>query len=203
MKPRKTVSETAFENFLIEHKLYFERIEEASAPRPDYLVQVDDLNLFFEIKELAKDDNFRELDDPKSPIIRAHSRVIGDHVRARISDARRQVQFGADLGFPSILLIYNNLDPLSLFGTEDHDFITAMYGEYTLTLDRTTKQIVGEPFQGRNHCLTETRNTSFSAVGRLHPKTGITLFENAFARVAISYERLPAFFNVLRVEIKR
>jgi hypothetical protein len=44
-----------------------------------------------------------------------------------------KVQYGAKQGIPSVLLVYNNLDPLHLFGTEDHDFIAAMYGEYTLS----------------------------------------------------------------------
>jgi hypothetical protein len=36
------------------------------------------------------------------------------------------------------LLVYNNIDPLYMSGTEDMDFIAAMYGEYTLLLDTKT-----------------------------------------------------------------
>jgi hypothetical protein len=197
----RTTSETVFEGFLTANQITFERIQEATTPRPDYLVHAGDLKLIFEVKELAADDNFRETDDPSSPFIRVHSRIVGDHVRRKISEAKKQIQYAAKQGVPSILLIYNNLDPLHLFGTENGDFITAMYGEYTLLIDKITKNTVGEPFYGRNQSLSEIKNTSFSAVGRLHPKAGITLFENAFAKVKIPYDKLPSCFEVKRVEI--
>ena len=202
-KLTKNISEAAFETFLSENGLSFEPIEEASTPRPDYLVHVGQLKVIFEIKELAEDENFREVHDPASTIIRVHSRILGDHVRKKMSDAKKQLQYAAKQGLPSILLIYNNLDPLFLFGTEDHDFITAMYGGYTLTINKASKKAVGEPFYGRNQSLSEIKNTSFSAVGRLHPKAGLTLFENAFAKIKIPYETLPPCFDVRRVEITR
>ena len=203
MKQTKTISEAAFENFLNENKLLFDHIEEASTPRPDYLVHAGDLKLIFEVKELGEDENFREVHDPGARIFRVHSRIVGDHVRRKISEAKKQIQYAAKQGIPSILLIYNNLDPLFLFGTEDHDFITAMYGEYTLTIDKATNKIAGEPFFGRNQSLSEIKNTSFSAVGRLHPKTGITLFENAFAKIKLPYDKMPPCFEVRRVAITR
>src|SRR5216683_563577 len=119
----KTISEMAFEGFLTENRLAFDKIREAATPRPDYLVHVGDLRLVFEVKELAEDENFREVHDPASPVIRVHSRILGDHVRGKISEAKKQIQYAAKQGLPSILLIYNNLDPLHLFGTEDEDFI--------------------------------------------------------------------------------
>ena len=51
--------------------------------------------------------------------------------------------------FPPILLVYNNIDPWHAFGTEDHHFIHAMYGEYTLRLDRETGRVV-DAYHGRN-----------------------------------------------------
>jgi hypothetical protein len=197
----RTTSEAVFEGFLTANQLAFEKIQEATTPRPDYLVHSGDLKLIFEVKELAADENFRDIDHPASPVIRVHSRIVGDHVRRKISEAKKQIQYAAKQGVPSILLIYNNLDPLHLFGTENGDFITAMYGEYTLLIDKTTKKTLGEPFYGRNQSLSEIKNTSFSAVGRLHPKMGVTLFENAFAKVKIPYEKLPSCFEVKRVEI--
>lgn len=111
------------------------------------------MNLMFEVKELSEDENFREVNDPASPVIRVHSRILGDHVRSKISEAKKQIQYAAKQGLPSILLIYNNIDPLHLFGTEDGDFIAAMYGEYTLLIDKGTRKVMGEPFHGRNkHC---------------------------------------------------
>ena len=98
----------------------------------------------FEVKELAQDDNFGVVKDPSTPFIKSHSRTIGDHIRRRIHDSKKQVQYGARQGVPSILLIYNNIDPVfQMFATEDMDFTAAMYGEYTVLLSRDTKEKIG------------------------------------------------------------
>jgi hypothetical protein len=126
----RTKSEELFESFLTANKLPFEKIKEDTSSRPDYLVFIGDLKLLFEMKELAEDENFGVVKDQAYPHIKMHSRTPGDHVRRRIEGSKKQIQYGAKQGFPSILLIYNNLDPaLQMFGTEDLDFTTAMYGE--------------------------------------------------------------------------
>ena len=153
--------------------------------------------MLFEVKEITEDENFTT--EP----MKVGSRTIGDHVRAKIGDARRQVQFGARQGIPSVLVIYNNLDPIHLFGTEDHDFISAMYGAYTLLIDPESMKAV-DSFHARNHALGEAKNTSFSAIGRLYPVFGkleITLFENAFAKVKLPFDALPTRFDVKRVNV--
>ena len=204
----RTSSEEAFERFLAENNLAFERIKEGSSPRPDYLVKVGEFKLVFEVKELAEDSDFRTINDPSSPVIRVHSRIVGDYVRRKIEDkhTRKQIKFAASQGFPAILLLYNNLDPLHLFATEDHDFLHGMYGELTILINKHTRQVEGDPFCGRNRSVSEDKNTSFSAVGRLAPilrsgKMTVTLFENAFAKVRLPYEQLPPCFEVRHVEL--
>src|SRR5437899_1572688 len=119
----KTKSEELFEGFLIANNVQFQKIKEDTAPRPDYLVAVGALQLVFEVKELTEDDNFG-VKNSSMPHIESHSRTLGDHVRRRIEGSKRQIQYGAkQLGLPSVLLIYNNLDPVfQAFGTEDLDF---------------------------------------------------------------------------------
>ncbi|HCN19802.1 MAG TPA: hypothetical protein DIS73_05900 [Planctomycetia bacterium] len=193
----KTKSEETFERFLRENKLEFEKIEEGSSPRPDYLVKTRELNLVFEIKQLAEDENF------KTESFEVSSRKVGEHIRKKIHDSRRQIQFAAKQGIPAVLLIYNNIDPMHLFGTENHDFICAMYGEYTFTY-ALIKDKITDRFYGQNQSLSEMKNTSFSAVGRLSPYLGkmkVTLFENVFSKVKIQYDRLPACFDVIRIQI--
>jgi hypothetical protein len=193
----KTTSEMEFEKFLTENALSFQRIEAQASPRPDYLVQIGEIEVLFEVKEIAKDENF------KTGHLQVSSRIMGDHVRSKISEARKQVQFGARQGIPSVLLVYNNLDPIHLFGTEDQDFISAMYGAYTLTIDLESMKAV-DSFHGKNRSLGEAKNTSFSALGRLYPIHGrleITLFENVFAKVKLPYDALPTCFEVKRIEI--
>lgn len=189
-----TKSEIAFEAFLIENNLAFERVDEGRQRRPDYLVRINGVEVLFEVKELAEDENFKP---------DMSSRTVGDHIRQKMLDSRKQVQFGARQGKPSVLLVYNNIDPIHLFGTEDFDFITAMYGEYTLSIDKSKMAIV-DSFHGRNSVLGEAKNTSFSAVARLSPIRGkltVALFENVFAKVPLPYEGLPTCFDVRRITV--
>jgi len=48
-------------------------------------------------------------------------------------------------------------------------------------------------------------NTEFSAIGRLKKQDSgkmiVTLFENVFSPVKVPYEKLPACFDVIRVNI--
>ena len=199
MKNQKTLSEEIFEKFLHDNGLDFSKIKETRSPRPDYLVKIDDFQIVFEVKELAEDDNFRNEQFSVS------SRTVGDHIRKKIQTARKQLQFSAKQGIPSILLIYNNIDPMHLFGTENMDFICAMYGEYTVTIGKSTGKIEDQ-FYGRNQTLASAKNTSFSAIGKLSPSFGImkvTIFENIFAKYKIKYNKLPSCFDVINIQIEK
>ena len=192
----KTRSEDVFESFLTTNNLAFEKIKEEALPRPDYLVQIGALKLIFEVKELAADENLKDR-------ARGYTLTTGDHVRSRIDSSRRQIQYGANLGIPSILLIYNSIDPLQMLGTENRDFTAAMYGEYTVLLNRDTRE-KSDWFNGRNQSLQSCKNTSFSAVGRLSDMGGklrVTLFENMFSKVKVPYAQLPLCFDVRRAEV--
>jgi hypothetical protein len=200
----KTKSEALFEDFLAVNKLPFEKIKEEATPRPDYLVWVGSVQLVFELKELADDENFGAVKDRAHPHIRSHSRTLGDHVRRRIERSKEQIQYGAKQGIPSVLLVYNSLDPLfQMFGTELMDFAAAMYGEYTILLDKQTRT-PSDWFSGAKQLLQQNKNTSFSAVGHLCDrggKTRVTLVENIFAKVKIPYDQLPPCFDLARIEV--
>ena len=200
----KTKSEEILEQFLNANSVRFQKIKEAASHRPDYCVTVGNMQLYFEVKELTKDKNFGIVDNPSMPHIKSHSRNLGDHIRKRIRGSQKQIQYGAELGIPSILLIYNNLDSVfQMFGTEDTDFIAAMDGEYTILLDRANGKI-SEVFNGGKQSFQESKNTSFSAVGRLSDRAGrlsVTLFENAFAKVPLPFEVMPACFAVRRIQL--
>ena len=213
----KTKSEEVLESFLTFNSLPFRKIEEVQekgAYRPDYVVQVGNCEIIFEVKELTEDEKFGTSPDPLHPHIKLSSRTLGQHVRRTIERSRKQIQYGAEQGVPSILLIYNSLDPVFQdFGTDDPDFVAAMYGEYTLLLDRNTRE-TSELFNGRNSSLQESKNTSFSAVGRLADRCRningdivreltVTVFENVFAEVKLPYDQLPKCIEVRRVEVSR
>ena len=188
-----TIGETLFEAFCNAHGITWDKIPTGETKTPDYLVTLNGQDVFFEIKQIDKDEEFN---------IAKGSRTVGDHVRQRIAKARKQVQVGKKLGVPSVLLIYNNLDPMQLFGTEQHDFLTAMYGELTVLLKDSR---IIESFHGRNSLLRENHNTSFSAVGHLRRSTTvptIRLYENVFAKNPLPAALVPSCFEYIQVEVK-
>jgi hypothetical protein len=200
----KTKSESLFEEFLTANKLPFEKITEDTTPRPDYRVSVGGGEIIFELKELAEDGNFGVVKNPAYPNIKSSSRDVGRHIRRRIQKSTKQIQFGADQGVPSILLIYNMIDPaFQYFGTEPTDFIAAMYGAYTVVMNKEIGA-TSDWFNGKDQKFDESQNTWFSAVGHLRDrggKTTVALYENIFAKVKISYNQLPACFDVPRIEV--
>lgn len=190
----KPEAETLFESFCESHAVSWERVPVEKTRTPDYVVSSNGQPIYFEVKQIDEDDSFKM---PGG----VSSRTVGSHIRQKILDSRKQVQVGAKLGAPSILLVYNNLDPMQLFGTEQHDFIAAMYGEMTVELKDS--QIV-DSYHGRNSLLRDDHNTSFSAVGHLrHSATGpiVRLYENAFARNSLNVASLPPCFEVVYVEV--
>ena len=188
-----TYSEILFERFCALHGLPRMRIEECATSTPDYLVRICGLDAIIEIKQIDEDENFSSAQG---------SRTVGDHVRAKICASRKQVQPAARQGTPAILLIYNNLDPLQSFGTEQHDFVAAMYGEPSVTLSLETGAIV-DSFEGTNKSFHFAKNTSFSAVGHLKRSEAgplVHLYENLYAKIPLDYGRLPAAFTCTRFE---
>ena len=78
-----------------------------------------------------------------------------------------------------------------------------MCGEYTFLLNKDSKQR-SDWFNGKNRMLQESKNTSFSAVGRLSDRTGkttVTLFENVFSKVQVPYDELPPCFELRRIDV--
>lgn len=188
---RQTESEVLFEQFCTTHRLAAERIETGAEKSPDYLLRLNNMPVYFEIKQINADDSFQR---PNG----VSSRTIGDHVRAKIHEARKQLQGRSKQGSPCVLLVYNNLDPLQTFGTEEHDFMTAMYGEWTLLIQ--DHEIV-DSFLGRNARLQPALNRSFSAVGHLRRTpngASVLLYENLHARHPLDYGTLPHCFEMKR-----
>ena len=189
-----TTSERLFERYCDLHGLSFERVAEGASPTPDYLVVLGGVPTVFEIKQLDDDESFSS--------VRA-TRTLGDHVRAKINEARGQVRSAAQRGSPAILLIYNNLDPLQAFGTEQHDFVAAMYGEPTVTVSVETGAIL-DSYEGRNKSFRAGKNEAFSAVGHLKQGSAgphVHLYENVYAKVPLIYDRLPPFLTISRFDV--
>jgi hypothetical protein len=191
----KTASEVAFESFCEANGLSSERIDEGTEPTPDYRLQVGSKTVYIEVKQIDEDSNFSPAMGTRSP---------GSHIRAKINQARNQVRLVSQQGFPAVLLVYNNLDPLQMFGTEQHDFLAAMYGDLTVYVAKSGQSSPGI-FHGRNKSFREGKNDSFSAVGWLYRSqsgVGVHLYENAHARVPLDFSAFPQSIQFNRVQVE-
>ena len=190
----KTISEETFEKFCEMNNLPYKKIPECNNKTPDYKVTINSKNIIFEIKQIDSDNGFTE---------KTHSRTVGKRVREKIDEARKQFKESSKNNLPSVLLIYNNLDPMQKFGTEVHDFITAMYGEMTIALHPKTLTII-DLFHGKNQSLRYDKNTSFSGVGHLYTTSkapAVLIYENVFSKNKLDYQSLPNCIDVKRVEL--
>lgn len=195
----KTVAEAVFEGFCDSNNIACEKITEGSEATPDYNVTLNGVCVVVEVKQIDKDDDFNSKDG-------VSTRTVGSHIRNKIHDTRirKQLKNASTDGIPTVLLVYNNLDPLQMFGTEPHDFVTAMYGELTVVLNPKDNKIE-DSFHGRNSSFRENRNTSFSAVGRLYKtKSGpaVHLYENIFAKNPLNFSLLPGCLEVTRIALE-
>jgi hypothetical protein len=190
----KTISEETFEEFCEMNGLQCLKIPECDSRTPDYKVTINSKDVIFEIKQIDSDDGFLE---------NTHSRTVGKRVREKIDDARKQFKGSSKNHLPAILLVYNNLDSLQKFGTEEHDFITAMYGEMTVSLHPKTHAIT-DSYHGRNQSLRHDKNTSFSGVGHLYTTVespAVLVYENVYSKNKLDFESLPSCIDVKRIKI--
>lgn len=190
----KTKAESIFEEFCALNNILWEKIPEGEQPTPDYRVVLNDQTVLVEVKQIDKDDNFSNV---------SGSRTVGSHIRKKIEQARKQAQAASNTATSFILLVYNNLDELQMFGTEQHDFVDAMYGERTLEFDTCTNTIT-DSFQGRNRSFRDNKNTSFSAVGYLKKTQRgpeIQIYENIFAENQLDFSKIPNCIEATRIDV--
>jgi RNA-binding protein YlmH len=93
---------------------------------------------------------------------------------------------------------------MQMFGTEEHDFITAMYGEMTLLLNKKENKFT-DSFYGRNRSFSEDKSVYFSAVGFLSnnmERVRVQIYENVFAKNPLDFSKIPNCIEVTRVELE-
>lgn len=190
----KTRSEVIFEEFCSSNNIPWVKIAESNQSTPDYKVILNSETVIVEIKQIDKCDELTEV---------SSTRIVGDHIRERVKAARAQMKVALKERLPAILLIYNDLDPMQMFGTEQHDFIAAMYGEPTGVLNIKENRIK-DSYCGRNQSLRRDKNTSYSALGLLYQTNKgpvIRLYKNVFAENKLNYISIPKCIEIVRIEI--
>lgn len=191
---QKTRSEITFERWLNAKGLPWRPIPTGATKTPDYAVSLPSEEIIFELKQIETDRNW------EADIV--HGGEVGAFIRERVNRSKAQMRASSKRGKPTVLVVFNNYDPLQLSGTEDHDFISAMYGAYTLQIGVESREITGR-FLGKGKSFQPSKNTSFSAIARLKESgreatMSVTIFENIYAAVPINYSALPSCFEVVR-----
>ena len=194
----KTVSEEVFEEFCVNNGIVFGKIPEnlmRNVKTPDYEVTTNNQKFIFEIKQLDKDVRCSDGSWSLTP---------GELIRRVTTKKNRQVKESATNGLPTILLIYNHFDLyFQTLGTDQHDFVAAMYGDMTMSIDKASMQIV-DSFHGENSKCQPELNTSFSAIGGMYKRGAdveIEIYENVYAKVPMDFDSLPSCINAHRVSI--
>ena len=197
LKTRLTNSENLFEQFTAQHGLLIKRILTVENLRtPDYTLKLKNIELAVEITTVhASADG-----DLKG----GYSRTIGDVVRRKIADKSKQMHWAEQNQMPSLLLLHESREGYPWF-LEDHDFLTAMYGEFTLKIGRESRKS-GPLYQHRNAKMRIDSKTHFSALGRIFldydGALKIAIFPNLFAAKPIPSDQWPICIDVKKFELE-
>lgn len=183
-----TLGERVFVEFCTAHGIPFERVQTGRSATSDFRVLHIGTATYFEVKDIEDDVAF-------APPL--GQRTVGEHLRKKIRKASSQMQAAADAGHRSVLLVFNALDPLQIFGTEPTDFAAAMDGEFTV--DVAPGRAISESYHGRNRMFREDSKTAFSGLGHIYrSRSGgsVTIYANHHAQHPLVDGGLPAPFRV-------
>lgn len=206
-----TISEQLFERFCKVGNIPFTRLSPDGEKTPDYEVVLAGQRAVFEIKELTPNrEDMKALRDMEQK----HSTVwgsgkIGNRIRYKIDDAKRQLERLASGRCPGVLILYD-ARPGIIRGIYPYEIEVAMYGFETIDLDVSEK--VGEPVRfgkhrfGKGKKLRHDSHTYISAIGVLRERSPegtlhMDLYHNVFADNPLPIEHLVhrsdmSFFTV-------
>jgi hypothetical protein len=191
-----TLSENLFEQFINQHGLIAERIPTAPHQTPDYLLKLKTSKIAVEITTVHA--------VADGDAISGYTRTMGNAVRREITDKSKQLRWAEKNEFSSLLLLHESRAGYPWF-LEDHDFQTAMYGEFTLKIGRKTRNF-GPIYQHKNAKMRLDNHTHLSALGRIffdhNGALTITIFPNLFAATPIPRDQWPQCFDLKEFELE-
>jgi hypothetical protein len=192
-----TDSEQLFEKFLSQHAVPFNRIPVSADRTPDYLLQLNSIQIVVEVTSL------------KGGLVTSEkgvrTKTAGDAIRREVTHKRNQLKWASERKLASLLLMFDSQNPGYPWLLEDMDFETAMYGERTLTIERESMRS-GQIFNGRNRKLRQDTNTHISSLGRINyssqKQIEVTVFPNLYADIEVGSLNWPSCFKVRKFEIE-
>jgi hypothetical protein len=185
-----TKSEFLFEKFCQVHHISYERILPGALKTPDYNIYVDETKIVIEVKEIEvnteEQQKINEFDKQRTISIKS---ALGKRIRDKITDAAGKFKEAARNGHPSILVLYNKVRLYK--HTSPGDILAGMYGQLYFPVYRNAGETltIGEMKSGPKKKMTQTMNTSMSAVGVLND-TGtegprFSIYHNFHAKVRL------------------
>ena len=195
-----TISEEQFERFCKSGNLPFVRLEPDGQKTPDYEVVLGEQQAIFEIKELTPNEEdmqaLRDMEEKHSASW--GSNKVGNRIRYKIDDAKRQLERLAGGKFPGVVLLYDARPPL-IRGIYSYEIEVAMYGFETIDLHVPDR--IGEPVTfgkhrfGKGKKLRHDCHSFISAVGVLRESNPdgtlhMDLYHNIYADKPLPLDRL-------------
>lgn len=186
----KTKSEELFESFCANREIECKKIMEGDSRKPDYWISIDGVKIVVEVKQIDPNND----DKAKYKEFLEEGMAVGNaspgaRVRSKIKSAAPQISNLAKGEYPSILVLFNNV-PLANF-LDPYHLKVGMYGLDTIVLSKPEGHeapAVLERKSGGKRKLTETDNTSISAVGIIREECDglfFDLYHNHFAAIAV------------------
>lgn len=198
---KRTISEEQFEAFCQNRGIPLQRIPESDTRTPDYQIDIDSERIIVEIKETSP--NPEEIESDLLLKERGYGNVTGgtpgDRVRKMIRSASGQLKARSNGVLPTLLVVF---DRGRVVGhVEAYQIRVAMYGLEQIYL-AVPPLGHGVPYatgagHGPKRKMTETDNTSISAIGALvmtGPDSHILyVYRNRFAKVPLAPQLLQRF----------
>lgn len=197
----KTQSEEIFEKFCADCGISCHRIDERDEKAADYELSLSGTDVIFEVKEFERNKEEKESDRllEERGYGKCLSNVPGDRVRSKLRKASPQIKRLTDGVKPGVLILF---DRGYLYGHNDpYNILVAMSGLEQIHISVPNNPNKSPYATGMSHGpkkkMTETANTSISAIGTMYFKdngvTQIDLYHNKYAAVSLVAERLAVY----------
>ncbi|MBI5665223.1 MAG: hypothetical protein HZC49_09120 [Nitrospirae bacterium] len=200
-----TESEIKFEQFCSSCNIFFDRITTGDSVTPDYHILVNGKKIVVEIKELdvneAEKKVLQNMETERTVVW--GSNHVGDRIRYKVNDAKRQLESSAKDICPSMLIIYDKR-PYPIGGIFQYEILVAMYGCETIELhvpQSPDKAVTfGKHRFGKGKKFRVGVHSYISGLAVLYHNTSnnfrLDVYVNEFADKPLPYEELILMDNV-------
>ena len=194
------ISEKKFESFCDIGEILYTRLTPEGKKTPDYEIVLGGCRMIVEIKELTPNDDekkgIKDLEEKKWATW--GSSKVGNRIRYKIDDSKRQIERLASKICPAILLLYDTR-PFPVRGISPYEILVAMYGFETIDVhvpkNPNSKLTFGKHRFGKGKKIHHDQHNYISSVGVLRELESegnlhIDLYNNVFSDKPLPFLKL-------------